>query len=133
MAFLFERDVVDDDFAGEGLEKFFFRCEMVGVFFEGVEGGPILEAHEEGKVEGVIDDGAVARDGGPVLERGDESGGLLQLPGSFDEGGAVGRVAGALEPDEDGVLDRAGRRGGTRGQDKGEEQGEPSHVHNVGP
>lgn len=128
-----ERDIVDENFSGEGLEELLFRLKMGRVLFEGSQSGAIAEPHEEGEVEGIIDHRSIARDGGAVSERGDESGGFLQLLGPLDQGGAVGVIARALEPNKDGVLDGAGVRRGACGQEQGEEEDEPGHAANLGP
>lgn len=125
---LFEGGVVDEDFAGEGLEDFAFGLLVGGVGLEIGKGLAVGEAHEEGEVERVVDDGAIAGDGAAVTDAADQAGGFLEVFGGADEGAAVFVMAGALEPDEHGVFDpAAGRGGATRGQETKQEGGEAGH------
>ena len=102
-----EGGVVDEDFAGEGLEDLLFGLLVGGVVFEFGESAAVGESHEEGEVKGIVDGRAVARHGAPVANRPDEVGGFLKLFRGADEGGTVFGVPGALQPDKHGVFDPA--------------------------
>jgi hypothetical protein len=73
--------------------------------FESGEIAAAGEAHEEGKVERIVDDGAHAGDGAPVGEAADETGGFLEIFGCLDQRGTVPGAARAIEPDQNDVFD----------------------------
>lgn len=80
---------------------------MHGVLFIGGHVRFAGEAHDEADIETVIDNGALAGDGGAGAEVLDELDLGLEFPCAGEERGAVSSVAGTLQPDEDDVLDFA--------------------------
>ena len=125
---LIQRDVVDDHPAGERLQHFLPRPLVVGVAFEFRQGVAVSEAHEKREIEGVVHDGTVTRHGLSVAEGTDEAGGFPEFRGGADQRGAVFGLAGAFEPDEDGMLDPAVRSGGaSRAEEAKQQCGEPAH------
>lgn len=109
------------------MEEVFFGFLVGGVGFEVGESLAVGEAEEEGEVVAVIDDGSVTRDGAAVADAADEAGGLLEVLGGADEGRTVCGVAGALQPDEHGVLDLAAGRDGAGGGQERKQEDEPEH------
>jgi len=102
---LARNNVVDDDSAYKRCDDVTENILVGGMDYVGLHGGHVGERHDERDIEAVIDDRALAGDGGSRVD-GLQSGDRAERVAGGQQGGAGAGVPGILQPADDDMLNR---------------------------